>query len=209
MTHASAISNRSQVMPAKPLPNLLHVIHSHTIGKYIAPRKGQNIAADERQNIGMPPHDYRRVLRDNLASLLDASGFSTNTLRATYIYGSKKGKLVSSRSVRYMLDDNPESPSPSLDTIAAVAARLGVQAHSLLNPGLDLVRPPVPKSKQSTRDLQEVARRVHRLMQLHGDLDALQADDGDTTTQGATRGPNHHRKVSARGPLATKRAPKT
>ena len=209
MTHARRIRHSAKVVPPQTFPNLLHVVHAPTIWQYISQRKGQNIAADERQNRAMPQPDYRRVLRENLALLLDASGYSTNTLRATYVFGPKKGKVVSSRSVRYILDDDPESPSPSLDTIAAIAARLGVQAHSLLSPGLDIVRPPVAKSNKTMRQLQQVARRVDRLMQEYGDLDALRTDHGDAASPSTVGNAHPDRKVPNRGTKTTKRAPKT
>jgi hypothetical protein len=73
-------------------------------------------------------------------TLLDHHKVTTDTVKAIYLDGTKKGKQVSPRSVRNLLD--PRGNTAGMDIVAALAARLGVAPWQLLVPRLNPDDPP-------------------------------------------------------------------
>ncbi len=203
LTYTSPSSYSPEVMPAQSLAHLLHVVHPRSIMQDIAKRNLQNNAPDGRHNRGVAlPFNYRRVLRENLRALLHKQGLTAATLKAKYLDGPKKGAVVSARSVGYMLSKSLDSPGPTFDTIAAVAAKLGVQAHELLDPALDVTRPPAPRSKEAEAQLRHVIRvagGVRNLLHLLGDLDAIKVDDDSPPENGAVGNASPNSKVPNNG----------
>lgn len=115
---------------------------SESIGQNFALCKGKTLPADERHNFAV---DYRRTLRENLRLLIERRGDTSKSLarRAHYTAGTKKGERVSERTVRYVLDPNPEAPSPSLDALAAIAKAYDLPVWGLLLPDVDPSSPAV------------------------------------------------------------------
>lgn len=104
------------------------------------------------------PTDYRRVLRDNVAALFAVHGVTSKSARVVYVGGPKRGKLVSSRTLRYLAETN--GPGQSIDVIAAIAARFDLLPWQLLVPGLDPGNPPVTRMSQQERELYENFKRL-------------------------------------------------
>jgi hypothetical protein len=75
------------------------------------------------------PIDYRRQLADNIKALLKAKRITPDRLQARYLSGTKKGKLVSPRTITYIL---AEKYGTNMDAIAAIAYALDVEPHQLL-----------------------------------------------------------------------------
>jgi hypothetical protein len=167
MPHARAISHFPKIDSGvrKPVPHKFHSIHVATLRQNLAHCKRQDLPADERQNIAMPL-DYRAALRKNLKALLEAHKLTRLTLRATYLAGPKKGRLVSPRAIGYMLSADPAAPSPSLDVLAAVATAFDLQPWHLLVPGLDPNNPPVtqltPEERKLYADYQRLRAQLTR-----------------------------------------------
>lgn len=99
--------------------------------------------------------DYRAALRDNIKALLKYRGLTRETLNATYLAGPKAGERVSPRSVGNMMSEDEGANGPSLDMVAAVAAKLGVLPWQLLVPGIDPANPPY-------LTLTDEERKLHR-----------------------------------------------
>ena len=118
--------------------------------------------------------DYRKSLRLNLAALLTEHGDTTTTLarKAVYLDGTKRGKRVAERSLRYFMEQ--DGPSPGLDALAAIASAYGIAVWQLLAPGLtpdDLPRLALTPSERRLRD--EFASLKARLIDhTEGDPDA-------------------------------------
>ena len=75
-----------------------------------------------------------------------------------YVSGSKKGKKVAPRALRYALD---EEQSPRLDLVAAVAAKEGLHPYQLLFFDFDPENAPLMISKEHAeliRKLQEAPK---------------------------------------------------
>lgn len=202
-------------VPAGELrPQVVKFLHTATVMQNSAGRKRQHLAADGRYVVGV--YDYRRVLSDNLAALLQERGQTAGTIKAYYLSGPRKGKRISERMIRYILAlpqaGSTPPPSPALDVLAGIAQALGVPVHLLLLPGLDPVRPPVIWSEAQVRDAQEVARAYARLLdrgygggELGDDEETRRAAGGgvpplaapDSALAGAKPAERHHRARKA------------
>lgn len=86
----------------------------------------------------LPDYSPRDLLAANLRRLMDDERYvdksSPKKLAKVSFWpsGSKAGKPLSERQVRYMLDTSPDSPSPSLDAIVAVGNAFKIPAWQLL-----------------------------------------------------------------------------
>jgi len=102
--------------------------------------------------------DYRQTLADNLRVLMTVSGFTSETLKAHYIDGPKKGRTVSVRTIRNVANNREGASGLGLDALAAIAARFGIQVYQLLVPGLDPRTQPVGMAETWIEN--EVQRRL-------------------------------------------------
>jgi hypothetical protein len=75
------------------------------------------------------PIDYRRQLADNIKALMKAKRIGVKRLQARYLSGIKKGKLVSARTIGYILAGEY---GVSMDAVAAIAYALDVEPYQLL-----------------------------------------------------------------------------
>lgn len=113
---------------------------------------------------------YRKVLQKNLAGLMKQRGYNARRpIQAHYLSGTKKGLKVSWRTIQYMMEDS--GPSPSLDTIAAVAAALELQPADLLDPNLLTRRGPA--DFQTAVEAEVSRRMVARMQELQDGVVAL------------------------------------
>lgn len=100
----------------------------------------QHIARAERQHIDVQTNSTRLVLAAAVAHLMklhpDRDTPAKLSRRCFWPAGKKKGKRVSERQLRYVLDTRadavPPIPSPSLDLIVAIANAFDVPAWQLL-----------------------------------------------------------------------------
>ncbi len=123
---------------------------------------------------------YRTLLANNVDALMRYCGKSPETLKAAYLDGTKKGKQVSPRSIRYLLA--PEGPSVGIDVLAAVALALKVQVYHLLVPELDpATNPPTPSERWIEA---EVERRVAARLRAAAKTRQTLEDDNARATRG-------------------------
>jgi len=119
--------------------------------------------------------DYRRRLAYNIRALLSHQGIAADRLQARYMAGAKKGKLVSARTIAYILADRDDKYGANLDALAAIACSLGVDVYQLLVPDLDLHSPITPQQAESYIE-NEVERRfraaINRAIARHDKLQA-------------------------------------
>jgi hypothetical protein len=120
--------------------------------------------------------DYRKALRENLRVLLALSGKSRDTIKARYVAGPKKGEILSSRTVGYVLSGAEGTSGLSVDGLGALATALGIEAYHLLVPGLDPLTHPVTRAE--TWIEAEVERRLAaRLKRAGALLKTLEVDE--------------------------------
>jgi hypothetical protein len=82
---------------------------------------------------GMGEH-YKKTLVRNIRTRMIAKDFSSPEALAKHCYwlsGKKKGKKISERQIRYVLEEGPDKPVPSADVIAAIAVALGCDVWEL------------------------------------------------------------------------------
>jgi hypothetical protein len=103
--------------------------------------------------------NYRRQLADNIKGLLTAKGIRSDRLQARYLAGAKKGKLVSARTIAYLIADRDDKYGANLDALAAIACSLGLQVYQLLLPDLDPFAP-IPPDRGESYIEAEVERRL-------------------------------------------------
>lgn len=91
------------------------------------------------------------LIKGNLAKILGARkpeaycGKKGDPERLIYVTGSKKGRPVAPRALRYVIEG---VNAPRLDLIAAVAHKEGLQPYQLLFPDFDPTNAPVMISKE-------------------------------------------------------------
>jgi hypothetical protein len=156
-------------------PDELEGIHSSEYRATLCPAQGQEITPDERHPYFVEDN-YRKVLRENLAVLMRAGGWSVKRPPpAYYLDGPKRGRKVSARTIQYMMAE--DGPSPTLDVVAAVAVALNLHPWCLLVPNLPRWDRPVVMDEATVEA--EVSRRVTERMQaLQGQLSSLMKAHG-------------------------------
>lgn len=109
----------------------------------------------------MPYSDINQIVSANLARLLTRDQKSPEQWaeRCVYVSGPKKGRAVSPRKLRYLI--NGEG-SPSLDIIAAIAKKAGLLPWHLLVPNLDIANPPVVHVSDDERDIYHRIAKLER-----------------------------------------------
>ncbi len=84
----------------------------------------------------LPNYTARELLAEQVKKLMEARPtLSSPRLLAKAAHwpaGKKKGKPVSERQIRYLLDTSDDAPSPTLDLIVAVAKAFDVAPWQLL-----------------------------------------------------------------------------
>lgn len=147
--------------------------------------------------------DYRDVFRTNLQALLDYHGVSPKRVRASYRDGVKMGKPVAPRTIEYMLQTGRSAPSPSLDAIAAVAAKFDLMPWQLLVPGFDPGNPPALPVSPEERKLYESLRSL-------ADEVRTQSTDRNSApaSPGAAEGQDHPRPAHLHRSAGKTKAPK-
>lgn len=83
---------------------------------------------------------------------------TAKTLKATYLDGPKKGKVISQRTIRNTMRNYQDSSALGLDGLGALAAYFGIEVYHLLVPGLDPLTQPVARSEKWMEN--EAERRV-------------------------------------------------
>lgn len=143
-----------------------------------AKRKCKIFHSEPMQNVAMGI-DYTKNFRRNLQSLLKSSGYNAQTLKAVHLDGRKKGDYVASRTIAYYVSDSESmrAPSPSLDILAAIAARFNLLPYHLLLPDLDPQVLPVQGTERWIED--EALRRAKTIARgmVHIDKERLHATE--------------------------------
>lgn len=110
--------------------------------------------------------DVNDIALENLRAILgprspeDYCGKPGDRDRLMYVTGSKMGKAVAPRTLRYALEG---THSPRLDLIAAVAFKEGLQTYQLIVPDLDPRNAPVMITKEHQNLLDRIKSDVKEL----------------------------------------------
>jgi len=151
------------------------VLTTDRIRQNFAENKGNTLPLVSQQNpaVEIP---YRTQLAANLVGLMAYRGVTPETIKATYLDGTKKGKAVAIRTIRPIM--NGTAPSTGLDVLAALAEALKVQVYHLFVPELDpLSQPP---AQAETWIESEVERRLAARLRLSKKANQVwEAADGE------------------------------